>query len=806
MADSYEGLYKSPLLFGNVLPEVVGNPISEEEESHLVQNTLHAIAEEMGFIRMVAAANNTSEGMLTGVGSVGITEHSIRNWNLPLLDSGMLGESVRCRQIVYVENVQTLPHPLSTLFKAPVVLIPLAIDNRVPALMIGELVSKTDVNSESWRVRALEISGKAALVVEIQRLMAAYIEEGRRRSYLREIAASILEEQPLSAIGTLVTNHIAARLKVDRVGLFQRDANGIVTPVALLNVSPEFGLNVARIAGISTRSRADATTLPIHIHDVHGDNRLIPEMRGLMIRENVRSLLMVMLQHGELVRGALTVYLNEDRSFTPAELSTFQSLGDMATLGIAMSQQLEQSRVIATLEERSRLGREIHDTVAQSLVSLSIQLDTALHFLKTDKADEALPILQSVQDQARLALQETRRAVQDMSPKALENRLLSQAVSLELQKLDNDGIVTQLVVTGQEPHATSDWSVTLLRIAQEAITNAWRHARAQRVRVGLTFGEAEVMMFVEDDGIGFDTRHTTPSGLEGGYGLFGMEERARLAGGEMDIDSSLGWGTRLRARVPYTLPSITAPSSQPTFVQNDVHQNISSSSRDPESTEKRKIRLLIVDDHLLARQGLKVMLETTGEIEVVGEAETVAVAEKQIILLHPDVVLLDLNLPDASGLELLTFLSENDQEVTTLLLSSLPTPESVAEALRRGARGFLLKETGGDELVSAINAARRGETVLTHELSEQLVQLATKGPRPTEKDQFGLNEREKEVLELLARGARNKEIASQLFIAPKTVESHLSSIFGKLGVSNRTEAARAAFEHGLIENVKSERI
>ncbi len=199
-----------------------------------------------------------------------------------------------------------------------------------------------------------------------------------------------------------------------------------------------------------------------------------------------------------------------------------------------------------------------------------------------------------------------------------------------------------------------------------------------------------------------------------------------------------------------------------------------------------------MDDHALARQGIRAMLQTSPDIVVVGEAENGEEAVEQAIKLEPDVVLMDLQMPKVDGLEGLRRLQIRRRHIPVMILTTLQTEHTISEALQSGARGFLLKDTNAEELLAAVHAAKRGETLLAPAIALRLADLAAGHGR------FDLNEREREILQLLAQGARNKEIATALFIAPKTVEYHLSNLFTKLGVSNRTEATRLALEQGLV--------
>ena len=210
--------------------------------------------------------------------------------------------------------------------------------------------------------------------------------------------------------------------------------------------------------------------------------------------------------------------------------------------------------------------------------------------------------------------------------------------------------------------------------------------------------------------------------------------------------------------------------------------------------------MVVVDDHAVMRQGLHAMLEATGEITVVGEARDGAEAVVEAVRTAPDVVLMDLQMPGVDGLEGLRRLQEILPDLPVVVLTTFLTQESVSDALTAGARGFMLKDAEPAQLLAAIHAAHRGEALLGPAVTDQLADLASAHNGKSNSDALvdPLNERELEVLEQLAHGARNKEIAERLFIVPRTVEYHLANIYAKLGVSNRTEAAREAMERGLV--------
>jgi DNA-binding NarL/FixJ family response regulator/signal transduction histidine kinase len=787
------------------LPEAVGLPVGREELAAIVQQFLVEIAGALGCACMAVMGYIPREERLVGVAAIGyrddaIRARSIQNTNFPAAQRAFADGD-----FVTTSDPRELPAYLAEHFTGETVIVPLILGARPLSILVCRLRPGLTSRLTVWRERAREVAARAVLVVEMQRVAAEYQEELRRRQHTREIAAAILEGHPLREIADLITEKVTERLRVERAALYLRDLNGKIVPISLHGISREYGNRVTRLAYPNPlAARAISTGLPVII-DVQNEPQISPEQRLLYRSENITAVVMAMLQHGEQVRGALAIYPDAGRQFTPIEMSVIQGFADMATLGIAISQQLEQQRELAMLEERNRLQREIHDTVAQSLAALLLQLDTTEANLQAGDHAAAHEMLVAARVQAQRALQETRRAVQGLAPVALEMQSLAAAIAHELDALEEQlGTQTQFLPNGDEQPLTPDQSSALLRIAQEAINNARKHAGAGRVRVGLQYGPEEATLLVEDDGAGFDAQAPRVPGPEGGYGLFGMNERARLVGGTLEIDSTPGWGTRIRMTLPYhpssPLPApaqaveeVAAPAPSP-LVRSTLPTDPPLPYAEP---VPGALRVLVVDDHQMARQGIRAMLERTGEVIVVGEAENGAQALTQVQRLAPDVVLMDLQMPEVDGLEGLRRIRAEVPNLPVVILTTFQTDETLTEALLAGARGFLLKDAEPADLLATIRAAHRGESLLPPAATARLAALFS-GQAARNTDAQDLNEREMEVLEMLARGARNKEIAAALFIAPKTVEYHLSNLFTKLNVSNRTEAARVAIERGLV--------
>jgi two-component system, NarL family, response regulator NreC len=209
-------------------------------------------------------------------------------------------------------------------------------------------------------------------------------------------------------------------------------------------------------------------------------------------------------------------------------------------------------------------------------------------------------------------------------------------------------------------------------------------------------------------------------------------------------------------------------------------------------------RVLIVDDHAVVRSGLKLVLESEEDIEPVGEAGSARDAIFEARSTKPDVILLDVVMPDQSGIEVIPTLLKENPEAKVLVLSMQDDPQYVREAFAAGASGYVLNEAADNEVVTAVREVAGGGRYVHPELGARLVAAESNERRRAEEDP--LSEREGEVLRLLALGHTNQEIAKQLFISVRTAETHRAHIMQKLRLSNRAELVRYALDRGLLEN------
>lgn len=205
-----------------------------------------------------------------------------------------------------------------------------------------------------------------------------------------------------------------------------------------------------------------------------------------------------------------------------------------------------------------------------------------------------------------------------------------------------------------------------------------------------------------------------------------------------------------------------------------------------------KITILMADDHPVVRAGIRGMLETQDDFEVVAEAENGREAVEKVARLNPDVVLMDLRMPEMEGVEAITHLKEKYPDIHILVLTTYDTDADIVRAVEAGATGYLLKDAPREELFRAVRATARGETVLAPAVAARLM------GKVRDRGESALSAREIDVLMLVARGASNQDVAEKLHISTATVKSHLIQINQKLGVSDRTAAVTTAIERGII--------
>ncbi|HVE30651.1 MAG TPA: LuxR C-terminal-related transcriptional regulator [Mycobacteriales bacterium] len=462
-------------------------------------------------------------------------------------------------------------------------------------------------------------------------------------------------------------------------------------------------------------------------------------------RETLRGVVGVpILWRGGVVGACVVFSRDPERVFTRTDSARLELFARHAAIALANARLYQEAEAHARAEvaaaERDRLVREVHDTVAQGLASVIVHLDAAGR--EADPAEE----IDQARQSAVTALAETRRTVLGLAPSPLEGRSLAEALQLELGWANRTGNLDVRLVEAGTPVALPDGLAhQLFRIAQEALTNAVRHAGARSVRIGVIHEDGTVAVLVQDDGQGFAADEAT-----GSIGLRGMRERARLIGGTLEVDSLAGWGTRVRVSAPLDAGVVAAG----------------------------RVRVLVAAPHPITRAGV-VRLLAAGEpaLQVAGEVDSVAAALDAYRLLAPAVVVAHLDLADPDGLAGVRAFRGLDPAAVVLVLCTRRDQELAAAAVRAGASGWLVDDATGTELARALLAAAEGRSMVPAAALSGVL------------DAVPLTDREREVFLLVRRGLRDKQIAEQLVISVKTVEKHVGAVFRKTGARNRTELA-----------------
>ncbi len=438
-----------------------------------------------------------------------------------------------------------------------------------------------------------------------------------------------------------------------------------------------------------------------------------------------------------------------------------------------------------------------HAELIQVLSAFLIQLN-ALQAIAQEEQADLLTLregMNTLEQMARDALFVARAADEDILPAELEGVPLSEALSrLVEETAETLGVSSRVSFNGVDDQGRSGEHTlsprkerVLYLIAREALYQVAYHTGVHRVRLVLTYSNDDVQMSIEDDGVLPKlAEDTMPGFIESESG--GSEQRPYIAlrhrlahlNGSLEVLEG-EQGVRILARLPYAEQAAT---------------NTSSTSTPTTQTQATTIRILIVDGQAVARAGLRRLLDSYEGLHVIGEAADDVQAVSETLELGPQVVLLDSQLPNGQSLNALRQIKQLNLDTKVLLLSAQDREEYLYETLRAGADGYVLKDIAPDDLVQALRVVASGEVLVQPQLAGRLLsRVGKQGNRPPYET---LTARELDVLRLLARGLRNKEIAARLYVSERTVNFHLANIYQKLNVSGRTEALSKAIEQGLV--------
>ncbi|MBN1483803.1 MAG: response regulator [Chloroflexia bacterium] len=431
---------------------------------------------------------------------------------------------------------------------------------------------------------------------------------------------------------------------------------------------------------------------------------------------------------------------------------------------------IEQQRALAAFGEREHLARELHDGLGQVMGYINVQAQAAQSLLEQEQVPAAQRNLEGLLQAAQRAYADIRAHILGLRETPAGQQDFLATVRGSLQELgQNWGLETHLDVPEDFPPTVFAPAVEeqALRILQEGLANVRRHAQARQVQVAFRIVGEYVQIAIEDDGRGFDIKeHLAKSRRH--FGLSIMRERAEQAGGTLEIRSSPGQGTQILAALP-----------------RRVH---------PEGSGERKagpeLRVLLVDDHPLFLDGLRNLLMARG-IPVIGIARDGCEAQEKARALHPDVIVMDLNMPRCDGLAATRAIKEEFPETKIVILTVSEDENALFEAIKSGASGYLLKSLEANQFCSLLtNLMDDGAPLapgLATRVLEEFARLAAQPTLPSAGAGV-LSAQQWEILGLVAKGIPYKEIAEQVHLSEKTIKYHMRRILDLLHLENRAQA------------------
>src|SRR3954451_19243949 len=506
------------------------------------------------------------------------------------------------------------------------------------------------------------------------RQQAAVAELGVRASRGQDVVA-LMEEAVAVVSRTLEVEFVA-------VAELDRDGSELLVRAGTGWAPGEVGVRSGSAGRESFVGYAALTGTPILCEDIRLEDRCRPS--DLLLSHEVTSAAVVPIMGRRSPFGALGVFSRERRRFDADEVNFLRAIANVLHSAIERAQVAQQLRDVRDAERR-RLARALHD---ETLQELGLALARAAHPAPGAAGvdHELVARLTRVREQVRAAIHDLRL---DEPPDRSFPTLIAELVDLHRSRVPG---VDCVIAADVPQHPPRDVAIHVLRSLGEALTNAGRHASASRVEVRVGLDGPALVVGVRDDGTGIDVLR--PPDSTGGHGIPGMRERAELLGGELRVERPPEGGALVELRVP--LAQRRGPAD--------------------------RVRVLLVDDHAAIREAIALAFAQDDEFIVVGQAGSLT--EARDMLDGVDVAILDLELPDGDGADLIEDLHERDHRVQTLVLSAHADRASVARAVQKGATAVLGKTTHLHEVVSAVRRVRAGETLMQLEEVVELLRFA----------------------------------------------------------------------------------
>ncbi len=476
----------------------------------------------------------------------------------------------------------------------------------------------------------------------------------------------------------------------------------------------------------------------------------------------------------------------------PAVLGTFMDITERKQSEDALVRSESQLRLLSQRilevqeEERARISRELHDQMGQELVALKIEAVVLMEELSSSKRlhERARSLLDLIE---RLDATSHRIAV-SIRPEVLDKLGLVKAIQWYAEDFERrSGISCPVDAPAGELVLPRAVSTCAYRILQEALLNVWKHSGASEAKIKVRVSRDVVSVCVSDNGIGMNPRGLSEASS---LGLLGMRERASLVGGKLTMRRNRDRGLRVTAHLPTKT------------TQNGADMNAKVSSTQgwaPKPWDRSCIRVLLADDHSLVRAGMRRVLEQAPDIQVVAEACDGREAIDKYSEANPDMVVMDISMPEMDGMEASRQILSMDPHAKILMLTRYHEEQYAIRTLRAGCLGYLTKGCSTQQLHHAVRAVARGRRFLSEE-GQDTVNVQLLSSRSGLGLVESLSDRELQVLCLLAQGRELKEVAADLGLSTKTVDTYRGRVLQKLHLRNDVDICQFALRHGLIDD------
>ena len=587
----------------------------------------------------------------------------------------------------------------------------------------------------------------------------------RQQEAVAELRRRALAEPDLSALMDETVEVVARTLNLECCEILELLPNG-ETLLLRSGVGWKEGLVGNATVDTDLDSLAGYTLLadePVVVKDLHAECRFGESPR--LYEHGVTSGMSTVVRGRDGPFGIVGAYARTRRTFSRDDVNFLQAVANVLATAVERNNAEEEMREIRGAE-RQRIARAMHDEALQDVV-YALQEIRGVEAASGNGGQDAG--LREAADALRRSVEGLRSAIFDLRLDAdREQALVEMLESLvELNRRSSPEREVELSVEeGFSSPLTRTKEVELLRLVQEALANVRRHSEARRVRVAVGTSGSKLYAEVSDDGRGFD-----PAQASTGMGTKGMRERARALGGDLEVRSKPGEGTRVRFEVVF----------------------------DRDAEEPKEASILLVEDHASFRQAVASVFEREPGFTVAAQAGSLAEARR--MLDGVDIAIIDLALPDGYGGELIKDLREANPDAMALVLSASLDHAETARAVESGAAGVLHKSVELDEVVHAVRRVRAGETLLSPEEVVKLLRFASSRREQEYESRQAiaqLTPREREVLQALAEGLDGPEIARRLRISIPTERNHMASILTKLRVHSRLQALVFALRHDVV--------